>query len=58
MHPHPSCRYDSNEKLRSVFALRADLRQMTLAVEAGTVTINALSYECKKQKESGTPTDA
>jgi hypothetical protein len=59
MHLHPSCRHASNEKRRNVFALRTDLRQMALAVGAGAVTICALSYECKKQKEgSRTPTDA
>jgi hypothetical protein len=46
-HPHPSWRHAGNEKLRSVPALRTDLRQMTPAVVADAVTICALSYEMK-----------
>jgi hypothetical protein len=48
MHPHPSWRFASNEKLRSVLALRTDLRQMTLAVVAVAVTIGL----CATRKEA------
>ena len=40
-------------------ALRTDLRQRTSAVDADTLTICALSHDCKKRKQgSGTPRDA
>src|ERR1700728_467463 len=41
------------------FALRTDLRQRMPAVAAATLTIRALSHECKNRKQgSGTPRDA
>ena len=46
-------------KLKELPALRTDLRQRMPAVVAGSLTIRALSHECKKEeKESGTPINA
>jgi predicted ATP-binding protein involved in virulence len=44
MHLHPSWRHASNEKLRTLPALRTDLRQQTPAVVTGAVTIRASSH--------------
>jgi hypothetical protein len=44
MHPHPSWLHDSNEKLRTLPTLCANLRQMTPAVVTGAVTICASSH--------------
>jgi hypothetical protein len=43
-----------------VFALRTDLRQRMPAVDAGILTICALSHKCKngRKQGSGTPRDA
>src|SRR5271169_4461111 len=59
MRSAPESSSRASTKATTVFALRTDLRQRMPAVDAGNLTICALSHECKKRKQgSGTPRDA
>jgi len=51
---------ESSSRDGNFFALRTDLRQSMPAVDAGILTICALSHECKngRKQGSGTPRDA